>query len=61
MLVHSDDRDETVLSLDQPSTLCASTGDTRITQVGHALDRKVSDLLCLIGIDATAAFVSRHP
>lgn len=59
ILVHGDQCDHAVFSLDQPSTLFASLEDPRITQVGYDLDRKVSDLLALIDIDATAAFVSR--
>jgi uncharacterized protein (DUF302 family) len=60
ILVHGDDRDDAVFSLDQPSTLFASLEDPRITQVGLDLDRKVSDLLSLvIGIDAATAFTKR--
>jgi uncharacterized protein (DUF302 family) len=61
ILVYSDDRDQAVFSLDQPSTLFASLGDSRITQVGHDLDTKVIDLLALLGIDAAAAFTNAIP
>jgi len=58
MLGYSDVHEEAVLSLDQPSSLFASLGDPRIAEVGRDLDRKVANLLALIGIDATAALGS---
>ncbi|CAN5583377.1 hypothetical protein BH11ACT6_BH11ACT6_12680 [soil metagenome] len=61
VLVHSHNHGEAIFSLDQPSTLFASLGDPRITLVGDELDRKVIDLLALIGVDAAAAFVSCAP
>ena len=59
ILIHGDEADEAVFSLDQPSTLFGSLGDPRISAVGRELDGKVSNLLAIIGVDAAAAFVSR--
>jgi uncharacterized protein (DUF302 family) len=51
MLVHSDDRGDAVLSLDQPSTLFASLAHPEISPVGRELDDRVGNLLAVMGID----------
>jgi uncharacterized protein (DUF302 family) len=58
MLVHSDDRGDAVLSLDQPSTLFASLAHPEITAVGSELDDKVATLLGVMGIDVEPMIVS---
>ena len=58
ILVHEGDHGEATFTLDRPSTLFASLRDPRITEIGHGLDRKVSDLLSLLGVDATAVLLA---
>ena len=55
ILVYSDDADQAVFSLDQPSTVFASLDHPAISQVGRDLDTKVRNLLAAIGVD-TAEF-----
>jgi hypothetical protein len=42
--------------MDQPSAAFGSLGIADITKVGESLDRKVVNLLRLIGVDADQAF-----
>jgi hypothetical protein len=42
--------------MDQPSAAFGSLGIAEVTAVGESLDRKVVNLLRVIGIDAQAAF-----
>jgi uncharacterized protein (DUF302 family) len=55
VLVFADGRGDAVFTLDQPSTLFGSLGDSRITEVGHELDAKVAGLLAVIGVDVGSA------
>ncbi len=55
ILVHSDDTDRAVFTLDQPSVAFGSFGISEVTEVGVALDRKVANLLRLIGVDPPEA------
>jgi uncharacterized protein (DUF302 family) len=45
-----------VFSMDQPSAAFGSLGIAEVTKVGEGLDRKVANLLRLIGVDADQAF-----
>jgi len=52
VLVYGDDVGEAVFALDQPSTAFVSLGIPEVTAVGRELDRKVADLLALLGVPA---------
>ncbi|MEC4762671.1 DUF302 domain-containing protein [Mycobacterium sherrisii] len=56
LLIHADADGNAVLTLDQPSAVFGSLGITEVTAVGYSLDRKVANLLRVIGIDADEAF-----
>lgn len=56
ILIHGDARGDAIFTLDQPSTLFASLDHPAVTDVGLELDRKVANLLAVIGVDAAAAF-----
>ena len=56
VLVYSDPDGNAVLSMDQPSTAFGSLGIADVTKVGLGLDRKVANLLRLIGVDPGDAF-----
>lgn len=56
LLIHADADGNAVFSMDQPSAAFGSLGITEVTAVGYSLDRKVANLLRVIGIDADAAF-----
>jgi hypothetical protein len=56
VLVYSDLDDNAVFSMDQPSAAFGSLGIADVTEVGLSLDRKVANLLRLIGVDADEAF-----
>jgi uncharacterized protein (DUF302 family) len=58
VLVYADADGNAVFSMDQPSAAFGSLGIADVTKVGKALDRKVSNLLRAIGIDADEAFTN---
>ena len=45
-----------VFSIDQPSAAFGSLGIADVTKVGEGLDRKVANLLRVIGVEADQAF-----
>ena len=51
ILVHSGDDDSAIFTLDQPSVALGGFGIPQVTEVGVGLDRKVANLLRLIGVD----------
>ncbi|MEV1333476.1 hypothetical protein AB0J20_28320 [Micromonospora costi] len=55
ILVHSDDDDRAIFTLDQPSVAFSGFGIPQVTEVGVGLDRKVANLLKLIGVDPPEA------
>lgn len=56
VLIYSDADGNAVFSIDQPSAAFGSLGIAEVTSVGEGLDRKVVNLLRLIGVDAGHAF-----
>jgi uncharacterized protein (DUF302 family) len=58
VLVYSDPDGDAVFSMDQPSTAFGSLGIADVTEVGRGLDRKVTNLLQVIGVDPGDAFGS---
>jgi uncharacterized protein (DUF302 family) len=56
VLVYSDPDDNAVFSMDQPGSAFGSLGIADVTEVGVSLDRKVANLLRVIGVDAADAF-----
>jgi hypothetical protein len=56
VLVYADADGNAVFSMDQPSAAFGSLGLAAVTGVGEDLDRKVANLLRVIGIDAAEAF-----
>ena len=56
VLVYADADGNAVFSMDQPSAAFGSLGIAEVTEVGESLDRKVVNLLQLIGVDAAQAF-----
>jgi hypothetical protein len=56
VLVYSDADGNAVFSMDQPSTAFGSLGIAEVTEVGLSLDRKVANLLRVIGVDPGEAF-----
>ncbi len=56
VLVHSDDDGNAVFTMDQPRTAFGSLGIDAVTDVGAGLDRKVANLLRVIGVDPGPAF-----
>ena len=56
VLIYSDADGNAVFSIDQPSAAFGSLGIADVTKVGEDLDRKVANLLRVIGIDADQAF-----
>jgi hypothetical protein len=57
ILVHGDDNDCAIFTLDQPSVVFGGFGIPQITEVGVGLDRKVANLLKLIGVEPPEALV----
>jgi hypothetical protein len=55
VLIHADADGNAVFTIDQPSAAFGSLGVAEITEVGHSLDRKVTNLLRVLGIDAEEA------
>jgi len=56
MLVHSDADGNAIFTMDQPGPAFGSLGIDEVSKVGEGLDRKVVNLLRVIGIDAEQAF-----
>lgn len=56
LLIYADADGNAVFSMDQPSAAFGSLGIADVTKVGESLDRKVVNLLRVIGIDAEEAF-----
>ncbi len=56
LLIHADADGNAIFSMDQPSAAFGSLGIAEVTKVGESLDRKVANLLQVIGIDADQAF-----
>jgi uncharacterized protein (DUF302 family) len=56
MLVYSDSDGNAVFTMDRPSTAFGSLGIAEVTKVGEGLDRKVANLLRVVGVDAQEAF-----
>ena len=56
VLVHSDADGNAVFSMDQPSSAFGSLGIAEVTEVGLSLDRKVANLVRVIGVDPGEAF-----
>jgi uncharacterized protein (DUF302 family) len=56
VLAYSDAGGNAVFSMDRPSSAFGSLGIAEVTEVGRGLDRKVANLLRVIGIDAAGAF-----
>ena len=56
VLVYSDPDGNAVFSMDQPSSAFGSLGIAEVTEVGLSLDRKVANLLRVIGVDPGEAF-----
>lgn len=56
LLIHADADGNAVFSMDQPSAAFGSLGIAEVTKVGESLDRKVVNLLRIIGVEADLAF-----
>src|SRR5258705_2285205 len=56
VLVYSDPDGNAVFSIDQPSSAFGSLGIAEVTEVGLSLDRKVANLLRVIGVEPRDAF-----
>jgi Domain of unknown function DUF302 len=56
MLVYSDSDGNAIFTMDRPSDAFGSLGIAAVTKVGEGLDRKVVNLLHVIGVDAEQAF-----
>jgi uncharacterized protein (DUF302 family) len=56
VLVYSDPDDNAVFSMDRPGSAFGSLGIAEVTEVGLSLDRKVANLLRVIGVDPADAF-----
>ena len=57
-LIYEDADGYAVFSMDRPSKAFGSLGIAAVTEVGKSLDRKVADLLRVIGVDADEAFLN---
>ncbi len=56
VLVYSNPDGNAVFSMDRPGSAFGSLGIAEVTEVGLSLDRKVANLLRVIGVDAAEAF-----
>ena len=56
MLVYSDADGNAVFTMDQPGPAFGSLGPAEVAAVGKDLDRKVANLLRVVGVDAGQAF-----
>ena len=58
LLVYGDADGNAIFTMDQPGPAFGSLGIAEVTKVGEGLDRKVVNLLRVIGVDAGQAFAS---
>ena len=56
MLVYGDADGNAIFTMDRPSDAFGSLGIAEVTKVGEELDRKVANLLRVVGLDAAQAF-----
>lgn len=56
MLVHGDADGNAIFTMDQPGPAFGSLGSAEVAAVGADLDRKVANLLKVIGVDVGQAF-----
>ena len=56
MLVHSDVDGNAIFTMDQPGPAFGSLGIDEVSEVGEGLDRKVVNLLRVVGVDVEQAF-----
>ncbi len=56
MLVYTDGEGDAIFTMDQPGPAFGSLGIGEVSKVGEGLDRKVINLLRVIGVDAERAF-----
>jgi uncharacterized protein (DUF302 family) len=56
LLIYGDADGNAVFTMDQPSASFSSLGIAEVAEVGEGLDRKVVNLLRVIGVDAEQAF-----
>lgn len=56
MLVYGDSDGTAIFTMDRPSVAFGSLGIAEVTKVGEGLDRKVINLLHVVGVDAEPAF-----
>ncbi|PRI17354.1 hypothetical protein B2J96_01500 [Mycobacterium shigaense] len=56
VLIHADADGNAIFSIDQPSAAFGSLGIAKVTKVGQSLDRKMANLLRVLGIEADQAF-----
>jgi uncharacterized protein (DUF302 family) len=56
MLIYSDADGDAVFTMDQPGPAFGSLGIAEVAAVGKDLDRKVANLLRVVGVDAGKAF-----
>jgi hypothetical protein len=56
MLVYGDENGNAIFTMDQPGPAFGSLGIAEVASVGLDLDRKVANLLKVIGVDAGEAF-----
>ena len=56
MLVYTDDDGNASFTMDQPGPAFGSLGIDAVSKVGEGLDRKVVNLLRVVGVDAAQAF-----
>ena len=56
VLIYSDANGDAIFTMDKPSTAFGSLGIAAVTEVGLSLDRKVANLLRVIGVDPGSAF-----
>ena len=58
LLIYGDADGNAIFTMDQPSPAFGSLGIAEVTKVGEGLDRKVVNLLRVIGVDAEQAFAA---
>ena len=56
MLVYTDGDGNAIFTMDQPGPAFGSLGIDEVSKVGEGLDRKVVNLLRVVGVDAEQAF-----
>jgi hypothetical protein len=56
MLVYTDGDGNAIFTMDQPGPAFGSLGIDEVSKVGEGLDRKVVNLLRVVGVDAERAF-----